>query len=171
MLFYNAADLVPENENENCTIAELIQHHQLTEDDCSRQVSNQHLVLFSQSHCGQWRMLPAFLGMETTIAEGIFHGPGDDENKRYSFLLKWQQKRGPKATYKNLIKALIKVRCSQDADEVCRVLKKSVIAPSPPPSPPPASSNLSTLQPVHDNVSGNRYICTVIPTHACSFIT
>ena len=118
-----------------CTFAELIQHHQLTEEDCSKQVSRQHLVLFSHSHCGQWRQLPAFLELETAVAEGIYHGPGDDESKRYSFLLKWKQIRGPKATYKELlITALIANMNSQDADKVCRVLKES---PTAPPSPPP----------------------------------
>ena len=70
-----------------CTFAELIQNRQLTEEDCSKQVSEQHLVLFSRSHCGQWRQLPAFLELETAVAEGIYHAR-DDESKRYSFLLK-----------------------------------------------------------------------------------
>ena len=120
-----------------CTFAELIQHHQLTEEDCSKQVSRHHLNLFSRSHCGQWRQLPAYLELDTAVAEGIYHGQGDDESKRYSFLLKWKQIRGPKATYKELITALIENVNSQDADEVCRVLKESLTAPpsSPPPSP------------------------------------
>ena len=148
--FYYVVNLVPVNET--CTLAELMQHHQLTEEDCSKQVSNQHLVLFSQSHCGQWRMLPPFLGMETTAAEAIYHGPEEDETKRYTFLLQWQQKKGHKATYKRLINALVKIKRFQDADGVCSELKKSLTAPSPalsPPSSPPSSplpSSLPTAQ-------------------------
>ena len=119
--------------SESCTsaFAELIQHHQLTEEDCMRQVSDKHLTLFSRSQCGEWRQLPAFMGLENAVAEGIYRGPGDDESKRYNFLLKWKQIRGHKATYKEFITALLMNKCSQDADEVCKALKDSSPSSSP----------------------------------------
>ena len=117
--------------SESCLkeFTELIQSHQLTEDDCKKKVSDQHIVGFSKSHCGGWRQLPAFMDLKLAVAEGIYNGPGDDESKRYSFLLKWKQIRGHKATYKELITALLMNKCSQDAEEVCKVLKESLPAP------------------------------------------
>ena len=119
---------------------ELIQYHQLTEEDCMKQVSDKHLVRFSRSHIGGWRQLPAFMELETAVAEGIYQGPGDDESKRYSFLLKWKQIRGHKATYKEFITALLMNQCTNDAGDVCKALKTS-----PPPAPPGTYYNLCTL--------------------------
>ena len=131
-----------------CSYEELLKHHGLSEEDCGQQVSNKHLALFSLSLCGRWKMLPALLDMEPITAEDAAKDAGNEEGKRYRFLLKWSQSQGFQATYKKLILALLELKCAQDAGQVCRRLKESLSAEGEefftPPSSPSAMRRTMT---------------------------
>ena len=101
---------------------ELLRHHELTEEDCCRPISDKHLELFSLSLCNCWKMLPAFLGI---TAQDVDLDSGEQEKTRHRFLLSWKQSEGSLATYKKLITSLLELECAQDANEVMLTLKTS----------------------------------------------
>ena len=118
-----------DNLKEN-VFSSLLVNYQLTIDNCNREISDEHLQEISQSHCGQWRSLPSHLKMPTITSDDVDRETShNEEEKRLKFFKKWKQERGSDATYKELIHALITIKCRQDAEVVCKVLKKSLPAP------------------------------------------
>lgn len=97
----------------------------LSDGDCKQQVTDVHLDLISRSSCKQWRSLPSHLNLETIVAEDIdkIQIQIDERSKRHKFLLQWKDIAGSCATYKNLITALLIMKCAQDARQVCKILK------------------------------------------------
>ena len=95
--------------------------------------------------------MPPQLEVETIEAEDIDKScKGEEREKRHKFLLKWKGIKGSKATYRQLITALLKMKCGEEAEKVCKVLKESL--------PPklivqPLPSNTITASP-HDS-TGN----------------
>ena len=130
---------------------ELIQQLELSEEDCEKPVSDEHLETISRSCCKQWKSMPPQLEVETIEAEDIDKScKGEEREKRHKFLLKWKGIKGSKATYRQLITALLKMKCGEEAEKVCEVLKESL--------PPkliaqPLPSNTITASP-HDS-TGN----------------
>ena len=108
-------------------MSSLFEHFEIPEVDANRQVSDCHIEEISNTFCEKWRSLPPYLEMETIVAKDIDRDhPGCDEcEKRCSFLKKWKKMRGMKATYKSLIKALLDTKCREEAEGVCRLLKKA----------------------------------------------
>ena len=107
-------------------IASVTEHFELSEVDLNNQVSDCHVEEISTSSCEKWRSLPPYLEMETIVAKDIDrdHPGGNECEKRCSFLKKWKSLRGLKATYRSLISALLKVKCREEAEYVCKLLKK-----------------------------------------------
>lgn len=103
---------------------ELLQHHGLSEGDCDKPVGNEHLEIISRSCCKQWKFMPPHLKVDTTVAEDIDKSAKGEREKRYDFLLQWKGIKGSHATYKQLITALMKMKCGEEAERVCEVLKK-----------------------------------------------
>ena len=113
--------------SQHSSYPDVTKHYELTEEECSIQVSDCHLELISQSYCRLWRMLPAHLELKSIVAEDIEYIHGDEREKRYKFLLQWKEIKGSLATYKQLINALLKIDCMGDADAVCTsMLKESI---------------------------------------------
>ena len=108
------------------TFRELMEHFKLAEKDYDKQVGDSHLECISRSHCEHWKRLPAHLGVDPIVAKDIDSGQGDEAAKRHNFFSTWKEKKGSGATYKQLITALLKVDCRQDAESVCEMLKDSV---------------------------------------------
>lgn len=106
-------------------LTELMKEYGLTERDCNKPVSDNHVECISRSCCKHWKFLPAHLELETITAEDSDRKHSDPEAKRYDFFLKWKEIKGSGATYKQLIVALLKIDCRQDAEAVCNVLKGS----------------------------------------------
>ena len=76
------------------------------------------------------------------MARDIHRGhPGEEREKRCSFLKKWKKMKGLKATYKSLIHALLEVECREEAEGVCKLLKDQNLSdasqesPDTPPNP------------------------------------
>ncbi len=107
------------------TLSSLMEHYQLKEEDCNRQISTLHLDEISLNFSRKWRFLPARLKMEDIVAYDIDRGPGDEEEKRRAFFLKWKWTKGSNATYKALICALLEIKSRQDAESVCKLLQES----------------------------------------------
>jgi len=121
---------------EQCTFPKLVEHYNLTEGDCNKPVSDVHLECISRSHCEHWKRLPAHLGMDPIVAKDIESGYGDEGTKRHNFFCTWKKTKGFNATYKQLISALLKINCRQDAECVCEMLRDSISGPKATPSPP-----------------------------------
>ena len=60
------------------------------------------------------------------MAEDIDKSQKGEREKRHEFLLTWKDMEGSSATYKQLITALLKIKCRRDAEKLCEMLKKSV---------------------------------------------
>ena len=99
--------------------------YRLTERQYNQQVSDTHLERLSRSGCKQWKSLPPHLELETIVAEDIDKSQKGEREKRHEFLLAWKDMEGSGATYKQLITALLKIKCRQDAEKLCEMLKKS----------------------------------------------
>jgi hypothetical protein len=106
-----------------------------SEEDLNRTITDEHLVIIAGACCEKWMSLPPFLGLKTIVAKDIESASGDQEEKRLKFLRKWNSIKGRDATYKQLTTALAKIKCGNDVDIVCAILKNSK-----PPTPPPSTS-------------------------------
>ena len=122
---------------------ELIASYHLAEKDTDKQITDEHIEVISRTSCSQWKSLPAHLGLPLITARDIDRGPGDEREKRNTFLTTWKAMNGSKATYKKLISALLKIECREDAESVCELLKNADSMQQPESDFP--SSNTSTF--------------------------
>lgn len=107
------------------SIPKLLCHYELTKESCSKPVCDAHLECISRSCCKYWKKLPAHLGLETIVADDIDQSQGDEGTKRHNFLCRWKEIKGTSVTYNQLLNALLKIDCAQDAEKVCAILKDS----------------------------------------------
>lgn len=105
--------------------AQLIKRYQLRRADLTNQISDTHLVEISLSHCQKWKFLPSFLDIESIVAQDIDTERISEEDKRRAFFLKWKDLKGSDATYERLIIALLRIKCKDDAESVCKLMKGS----------------------------------------------
>ena len=112
-------------EEKSSIFLQLMSQYRLTERQYNKQVSDIHLEKLSRSGCKQWKSLPPHLELETIVAEDIDKRRKEEREKRYEFLLTWKDMEGSGATYGQLITALLKIKCRQDAEKLCEMLKKS----------------------------------------------
>ena len=108
------------------TFPEVIEHCGLTEKDCNKPVSDAHLECISRSSYTSWKSLPAHLGLETIVAEDADHSQVHPEEKRVEFFRQWKKRKGSGATYSQLINALLKINCREDAEKVCQIISQDV---------------------------------------------
>ena len=112
-------------EEKSSTFLQLMSQYRLTERQYNKQVSDIHLEKLSRSGCKQWKSLPPYLKLEAIVAEDIDKSQKGEREKRHEFLLTWKEMEGSSATYKQLITALLKIKCRRDAEKLCEMLKKS----------------------------------------------
>ena len=93
------------------------------ERDINTPVSDCHLERISRCCCKDWKMLPAYLKLDATVAEDIDRKPVDEREKRHDFLRKWRKKKGSAATYKQLHTALLEIDCGEEAEKVYTILE------------------------------------------------
>ena len=106
----------------------MMEHFKLSEADFNRQVSDSDIEKISNSFCEKWSSLPPYLEMEAIVARDVHRDhPGEAREKRCSFLKKWKKMKGLKATYKSLIRALLEVKCTEEAEGVCKLLQDKII--------------------------------------------
>ena len=104
---------------------ELIKNYKLSVEDCNKKVSDAHLEAISQSTCEHWKRLPSNLEMDVITVSEINRNQSKEEGKRLEFFHTWREQKGSKATYKQLVLALLNTKCKDDAEKVCEILKKS----------------------------------------------
>ena len=117
---------------ESSEFLELIKKYELPEKEYDKKVSDAHLETISRSSCKHWERLPSHLEMNDIVVSDVRRTQIDEEGKRLEFLRKWREQKGSKATYKQLVLALLKIECRDDAEKVCEILKKPQIHESPP---------------------------------------
>ena len=130
------------SEHELPSFPDLIERYGLTEGDCDKPVTDYHLGLISRSCCDEWKFLPPYIGLETIVAEDIDKSQKSEREKRKDFFLQWKSTIGSRATYKLLITALLKMKCGQDAEKVCKTLKQPAGAVSDTPPLPDTAGKL-----------------------------
>ena len=114
------------------TAKQLIAQYRLTEEECSKVVSDLHLDLLAQSCCagGAWKTLAPHLEIQRAIVEDIDRKQVDDNEKRSVFFYQWKQMKGSEATYMKLVRALLLIRRRMDAEELLKLLQTTLVSSS-----------------------------------------
>ena len=135
---------------EEVTLSLLVERYGLSEEMYHYKISDEHLGDISLSYCSRWRDLPSRLGMKKIVVDDLDknHTLVDEDMKRSSFFSKWKEAKGSRATYKALISALLQIKCVEDAEGVCELLKNS-----PPSSETVCDHLLGPLQPALPSTS------------------
>ena len=98
----------------------------LKEEDCTRVVTDDHLVKFTEDYGEDWRLIHAYLELKSIVARDIDKKNVDERNKRFGFFTKWKTLKLSGATYERLVCALLKVGNRVDAEAVCEMLLSSL---------------------------------------------
>ena len=140
IIIYSCADnKMSSFQKESSAFLQLISQYSLTEGQCDQQVSDTHLEKLSHTSCKQWKSLPPHLELEATVAEEIDKSQKRERAKRHKFLFTWKDTGGSNATYRQLITALLKIKCRRNAEKLCEMLKNSA-----PQSPLRAMASIAT---------------------------
>ena len=127
-------------------VVRLIKKYELSESSCNKMITDVHLDKISR-RCsfggGARKSLAIHLGLGKNIAEDINRGPGNEWEKRSALFDEWIRIKGSEATYTRLVTALLTIQHKQDAEEVLRLLQRSITSPLPSPTviPPISSGN------------------------------
>ena len=102
----------------------LIEYYGLPKECLTKQVSTKDRAEIAQNgYCKEWRKLPAHLEMMSVVVDDIDRLSVEEDEKRRKFMSQWNSKKGSEATYKNLICALLKFDCKDNAENVCKLLQ------------------------------------------------
>ena len=86
--------------------------------------SEEHLAEIAQ-HISDWRAVSPFLGLTEAEEMAIIESTHSVPARRIAMLRKWNEKRGPKATYKLLGKAFRKCGLQHLEDKLLELLAES----------------------------------------------
>ena len=104
------------------SLKSLLDSHHLSEEDSNKQITDGDMEVISRSLCGKWRSLPPHLELDSILVEDIDRMQSDESEKRSKFFSIWKGKQGSGVTYKRLLRALLRIECTQDAESVCKLL-------------------------------------------------
>lgn len=110
--------------SERVTLYSLLHRFNLDEGECNKAASKAHIEELCKANCTQWRQLPSPLDVETVSVGEIERSTVEESDRRLSFLSQWKQIKGSAATYRQLIMALLGIKCDEDAANVCKLLKR-----------------------------------------------
>ena len=110
--------------SERVTLYTLLYRFNLDEGECDKAVRKAHIEELSKANFDQWRLLPPPLNVESISVEGIERDIPVEKDRKCSFLYQWKQIKGFAATYRQLINALIAIKSTEDAANVCKVMKR-----------------------------------------------
>ena len=91
----------------------------LTEEDCNKQVTGDHVYQLTRIHGGDWRLLAPYLDISHDIAADVDLNFSSDEQKKYLLLQKWRLQKGRDATYKALMDVYISCELGWEAEQLC----------------------------------------------------
>ncbi len=90
------------------------------------QVSDTHLEDIPRSSCTDWRRLGYRLELGSIVVSDIERTFHTEEEKRYGFFREWKRRQGSGGTYEKLIRALLEIKCREDAEYVGGLLKARI---------------------------------------------
>ena len=105
------------------TLVELFHNYQLSAEALEQQITEEVLDKIASTCCEDYRRLPPYLGVECIAIRDIERDGKSEPERRQTFLRKWKQVKGSGATYKAIIAALLKIRCREDAEKICVLVK------------------------------------------------
>ena len=104
-------------------LKKLLSRNQLKISDVDKKITDEHMLFISKELCCNFRDLMLRLHLRTTV--NIDLSKVDDDEKRHTIFKTWKKEQGSKATYTKLIKALLKMKCREDAKYICELLKNA----------------------------------------------
>ena len=90
----------------------------LLNEECNKQISDAHLEMLSSKRCRKWRNLTTSLELDSIVKDDIDRKSVCESEKRLDYFTEWKDQKGSAATYKSLIRALLKIGCRDDAEFV-----------------------------------------------------
>ena len=108
------------------TLDDCIEHFDLTAEVLDAKCSDKHILAVSSFL--DWRGVAPYLNLTDSEVDAVDSDGKDELDKRHKTLQKWRSKFAFKATYKNLIQALLDSSRGDHAEEVCKLLKKGNMA-------------------------------------------
>ena len=117
-LLYIAGLMKKSHPDQSPQLVDLCKQSGLTSDDIDKEVSNEHILEFYPL-LKRWKLVAAHLGF---MQEDIrYNYDTEEELKKLYMLQDWKKMKSHGiATYKVLLEALIKCKCSEAAEQVCR---------------------------------------------------
>ena len=97
----------------------------LLNEECNKRISDVHLERLSSKCCGKWRKLTSHLEMDNIVKDDIDRKGVGESEKRLDYFTEWKEQKGSAATYKSLIRALLKIDCRDDAEYVYQLFQSS----------------------------------------------
>ena len=97
----------------------------LLNEECNKQISDAHLEMLSSKRCRKWRNLTTSLELDSIVKDDIDRKSVCESEKRLNYFTEWKDQKGSAATYKSLIRALLKIGCRDDAEYVYQLSQSS----------------------------------------------
>ena len=122
----------------------LLRQFQLDSVDCKKKVSKCHIHEISSESCEHWVKLYPYLKMNKSVMRDA--KLVEEKQEKLEFFQSWVEQKQSEATYFELIEALLRIKCKEDAEFVCNLLKKeTVVGPTVQSSPKPIGSNMDII--------------------------
>ena len=108
------------------TLGDCIEHFDLPAEVLDAKCSDEHIL--DVSRFLDWKGVARYLKLSDSEVGAVDSDGRDEQDKRRKTLEKWMSKFAFKATYRNLIQALLDSGRGDHAEEVCKLLKKGTMA-------------------------------------------
>ena len=108
------------------TLDDCIEHFDLAAEVLDAKCSDEHIL--DVSRFLDWRGVARYLKLSDSEVGAVDSDGRDEQDKRRKTLQNWKSKFAFKATYRNLIQALLDSGRADHAEEVCKLLKKGNMA-------------------------------------------
>ena len=107
------------------TLEDCIEHFHLAAEVLDAKCSDEHIL--DVSRFLDWKGVAPYLKLTDSEVGAVDSDRRDEQDKWHKTLEKWKSKFAFKATYRNLIQALLKSGKGEDAEEVCKLLEKGTM--------------------------------------------
>ena len=106
------------------SLDELLRESRLSKAALEQRCSEEHITRFSEFL--DWRKVAPYLEIKKQEQEDIDRDFKTESEKRIKCLRKWKEIHAFKATYLMLVEALLMVRLADQAEKICKFVRKSV---------------------------------------------
>ena len=108
------------------TLGDCIEHFDLADEVLDTKCSDEHIL--DVSRFLDWRGVARHLKLTESEVGAVDSDGRDEQDKQHKTLEKWMSKFAFKATYRNLIQALLDSGRGDHAEKVCELLQKGNMA-------------------------------------------